>query len=92
MDIFPTNITYVIGAVVSWILFYYVVKMAVKNGIQEACQNKASHSGHNHSDSQPTPAQIKLQQQYDNGEIPFDIYQSEWNRLQIKNRDKQFKC
>ena len=81
MDIFPTYIFYVIGAVFSWILFYYVVKLAVKNGIEEARQNKSLHSGLNHSDSQPTPAQIKLRQQYDNGEITFDIYQSEWNRL-----------
>ena len=81
MDTFPTYIIYVIGAVVSWILFYYVVKLAVKNGIEEARQNKASHSDHTNSDSLPTPAQIKLRQQYDNGEITFDIYQSEWKRL-----------
>ena len=60
MDIFPTYIIYVIGAVMSWILFYYVVKLAVKNGIEETRQNKASHSSHNHSDSLATPAQIKL--------------------------------
>ena len=81
MDIFPTYIFYVIGAVFSWILFYYVVKLAVKNGIEEARQNKSSYSGHTNSDSLPTPAQIKLQQQYDNGEITFDVYQIEWNRL-----------
>ena len=81
MDIFPTYIIYVIGAVISWILFYYVVKLAVKNGIDEARQNKSLHSGRNHFDSQPTPAQIKLQQQYDNGEVTFDIYKSEWKRL-----------
>ena len=81
MDIFPTYIIYVIGALVSWILFYYVVKLTVKNGIEEARQNKESHSGHTNSNSLPTPAQIKLRQQYDNGEITFNIYQSEWNRL-----------
>ena len=56
MDSFPTYIIYVIGAVISWILFYYIVKLAVKNGIEEARQNKASHSGHTNSDSLPTPA------------------------------------
>ena len=62
MDIFPTYIFYIIGAVFSWILFYYVVKLAVKNGILQTLQNKASHSDHTNSDSLPTPAQIKLRQ------------------------------
>ena len=84
MDIFLTYIFYVIGAVFSWILFYYVVKCAVKNGIEEARQNKASHTDYTNFNSQPTPAQIKLRQQYDNGEITFDVYQFERDRL--KNR------
>ena len=67
MDIFQTYIFYVVGALFISLLFYYVVKLAVKNGIEEARQNKASHSGHTSSDSLATPSQIKLQQQYDNG-------------------------
>ena len=40
MDITTTIFIYIIAAIVSWIIFYYVVKEAVKNGIIEANTRK----------------------------------------------------
>ena len=64
---------------IGWIIFYYVVEFAVKNGIKEARQNKTFLFGNANADSLLTPAQIKLQNRYDIGEVTFDGYQFEWN-------------
>ena len=87
MTSFTTYIFYIIGIIISWIIFYYVVKAAVKNGIREASSDKIMPT--DFRDSKPEkPAnseQIKLQQRYDKGEITFEIYQSEWNKLNTVN-------
>lgn len=74
---------YIIGIIVGWIIFYYVVKAAVKNGIKEAHSNKEMPAAMNPRKSEmPTNQdQIRLQQRYDKGEISFEVYKSEWNKL-----------
>lgn len=78
-----TILLYVIGVIIGWFIFYYVVKAAVRNGIKEAHADKEVPTYI--KDSKPErPAnaeQIKLQQRYDKGEITLDVYQSEWNKL-----------
>ncbi len=74
---------YIIGAIVSWIIFYYVVKAAVKNGIKEARNNNevSTYIKNSKPERLANPEQAKLQQRYDKGEITFEVYQSEWNKL-----------
>jgi len=83
MTSFTTYLLYIVGIIVSWIIFYYVVKSAVRNGIREANPDKTLPTFFR--DSKPEkPAnseQIKLQKRYDKGEITFEIYQKEWNKL-----------
>lgn len=78
-----TFILYIIGTILAWLLFYYVVKSAVKNGIIEA-RNKNEHKTYLSESKAELPInseQIRLQKQYDNGEITFEIYQAEWKKL-----------
>jgi hypothetical protein len=78
-----TFILYIIGTIVALLLFYYVVKSAVKNGIIEA-HNKIEHKTYLSESKAELPInseQIRLQKQYDNGEITFEIYQAEWKKL-----------
>ena len=63
-------------------IFYYVVKAAVRNGIKEANSEKGLPS---FRDAKPeksaNPEQIKLQHRYDKGQITFEDYETEWNKL-----------
>ena len=83
MNSFTIYLLYIIGIIISWIILYYVVKAAVKNGIREAIPEKTLPTFFR--DSKPEKPvnleQIKLQQRYDKGEITFEIYQQEWNKL-----------
>ena len=78
-----TFLLYIIGGIIGWIIFYYVVKIAVKNGIIEARIKNENTS--NVKESRPelpiNSEQIKLQKQYDNGEITFETYQAEWKKV-----------
>lgn len=78
-----TILLYTIGAIISWFIFYYVVKAAVRNGIREARSDKElpAYVRENKPEKPANAEQIKLQQRYDKGEITFDLYQSEWNKL-----------
>ncbi|MBD0350429.1 MAG: hypothetical protein ICV65_04650 [Flavisolibacter sp.] len=78
-----TIFLYIVGVVISWIIFYYVVKAAVRNGIREARANKEVRTfiGNSTPERPANPAQARLQQQYDKGEITFKEYQSQWNKL-----------
>lgn len=73
----------IISFVVSWLLLYYVVKAAVKNGIKEARFDYTSKvtSANNFPNMALTTEQEQLQKRYDRGEITFEFYQAEWNRL-----------
>ena len=74
---------YIIGIIIIWVIFYYVVKAAVRNGIKEARPDNILPTSYrdNKSEKPANSEQIKLQQRYDKGEITFEIYQAEWNRL-----------
>ena len=78
-----TILLYVMGAAVSWFIFYYVVKAAVRNGIREAnLDNEAKTLVSTRKPEKPgNPEQLKLQQRYEKGEITLEEYQNEWNRL-----------
>jgi hypothetical protein len=76
---------YLLAAIIGWIILYYVVKAAVKNGIKEVQVEKGGSTKVTAFKPERTanPEQIKLQQRYDSGEITFEVYQSEWNKLSI---------
>jgi uncharacterized membrane protein len=81
-----TILLYIIGVIISWFVFYYVVKAAVRNGIRESRSDKEfSLNVRESKPEQPTNAeQLKLQKRYDKGEITFEAYQSEWNKLSTR--------
>jgi len=83
MTAFTIYLLYIIGIIISWIIFYYVVKAAVRNGIREASPDKilATYFKDNKPEKPANSEQIKLQQRYDKGEITFEDYQAEWNKL-----------
>ena len=87
MTSFTIYMFYIIGIIVSWIIFYFVVKAAVKNGIREAGPDKMfpTYFGSRKPEKPANSEQIKLQKRYDKGEITFDFYQSEWNKLNTAN-------
>ncbi len=71
---------YIVVPIVGLVIFYYLIKAAVKNGIIEAKEslnnltvNSASHF--------PNTAQIELQKRFDDGEITLEEYQAKWNEL-----------
>jgi uncharacterized membrane protein len=78
-----TIFLYILGAVISWLIFYFVVKAAVRNGIREARADKEAKTfiGNNTPEKPANSAQIKLQQQYDKGEITFEEFKSQWNKI-----------
>ena len=73
----------IIGVIIGWVIFYFVAKAAVRNGIKEArVDQEAPKYAKETKPERPVNAeQMKLQQRYDEGEIPFEEYQSEWNKL-----------
>jgi len=77
------NDHWIVGVILGWVILYYVIKTAVKNGILEARNSSASQASHRTASPElPTnPEQVRLQQRYDRGEITFDEYQAEWKRL-----------
>jgi hypothetical protein len=74
---------YIIGVIITWFIFYYVVKAAVRNGIREARFDKESQTYiiEGKPERPANSEQLKLQKRYDKGEITFEVYQSEWNKL-----------
>lgn len=78
-----TIFLYLIGALISWIIFYYVVKAAVRNGIREARSDKQvqNFTANSTPEKPANSAQMRLQQQYDKGEINFEDFKSQWNKL-----------
>jgi hypothetical protein len=83
MTTFIIYFLYFVGVVIGWVLLYYVVKSAVKNGIKEARVDTEfpTYIMDNKPEIQSNSEQRKLQQRYDKGEIPFEVFQSEWNKL-----------
>ncbi len=63
---------YLFATIIGWIIFYYTVKAAVKNGILEAKPNTsfpASNAVTSKPERAPNSEQKKLEMRYKNGEI-----------------------
>jgi hypothetical protein len=74
-----TYLIYIIGSIIGLMIFYYVVKTAVKHGIIEAKNTRYFEDR-----MLPPPIdseQLNLQKQYNNGEITFEEYQAEWKKV-----------
>jgi len=78
-----TIFLYILGGLISWLIFYFVVKAAVRNGIREARDDKEVKTfiGNSTPERPANSAQMKLQQQYDKGELTFEEFKSQWNKL-----------
>ena len=74
---------YVVCSIISLVIFYHIIKAAVKNGIIEARGNKevTTYSNDSKPERPANAEQTKLQQRYDKGEITFEEYKAEWNKL-----------
>jgi uncharacterized membrane protein len=74
---------YLVCSIISLVIFYHIIKAAVKNGIIEARAHKEASTYGNHSklERPANTEQEKLQQRYDKGEITFEEYKAEWNKL-----------
>ncbi len=75
---------WVIGVVLGWLLLYYIIKSAVVNGIRDSGLLEREHERYvaqKIHESEPSSAQRLLKQKYENGEIEFEAYKEEWNRL-----------
>lgn len=76
-----TIILYLVIAAVSLVVFYNIVKAAVRNGIREARKDLGSPKPVTRVEEKPlTEKQKDLQQKYNRGEITFEEYKVEWNR------------
>ena len=84
MILFGILFMYIAVAVIAWLILYYTVKAAVKNAIIESRTYKEvqTHKSNNIIIERPiNEGQVKLQQRYDKGEITFEAFQEEWNKL-----------
>ena len=74
---------YLVCSIISLVILYHIIKAAVRNGIIEARTNKDILINGNGSktERQANAEQSKLQRRYDKGEITFEEYKAEWNRL-----------
>ncbi|MGN6438489.1 MAG: DUF6019 family protein [Agriterribacter sp.] len=72
-------IFYLIGAIVAWIIFYHVVKAAVRNGIREARKDLEA-PVKPVQEKAPNARQLQLKEKYDKGEITFETYKAEWEK------------
>lgn len=75
---------WLVGIIVSWVLLYYIIKAAVMNGIRDSGLVQKIHDRYNESNLQENKysiAELSLKKRYENGEITFDEYKSEWNKL-----------
>lgn len=78
-----TILIFIFVGLIVWIIFYYVAKAAVRNGIKEALAEKETRAfaGRSTPDKPSNVAQQRLQQQYEKGEISFEEFQTRWNKL-----------
>ena len=78
-----TFIFYIIGSIIGLMIFFYVVKTAVKHGIIEARINNEyiSYVKERKPELPMNSKQLNLQNQYNNGEITFEEYQAEWKKV-----------
>jgi hypothetical protein len=69
-----TFIFYIIGSIIGLMIFYYVVKTAVKHGIIEAKYTRTRGF-----EDIPLPP-LNLHKKYNNGEITFEEFQAEMEK------------
>jgi hypothetical protein len=73
---------YIGCAVLGCIVFYYIIKAAVKNAILETkSETKKTEAIKSIGDKPPTPDQVALQKKYQNGEMSFDDYRTQFDLL-----------
>jgi hypothetical protein len=64
---------YLLGILLSVYVLYLIIKFGVRDGMLEANNKKIGNELLN-------PFQVELQRKYENGEISFETYKSEWNK------------
>lgn len=78
-----TLIFYIIGSLIGLLIFYNIVKAAVRNGIREARKDMkvpaVAKSGT--PEVEPNENQLELQERYNRGEITFEAYKAEWEKM-----------
>lgn len=83
MEIY-TLLFWAASIILGWILLYFVVKAAVVNGIRDSGlleRERKNQTEQKIHDTSPNSAQILLKQRYEKGELTFNAYVEEWNKL-----------
>jgi hypothetical protein len=76
-----TLIYYMAGSLIGLVIFYNIIKAAVRNGIREARKDaEPPVIAKGIPDVKPNEKQLELQERYNKGEITFDVYKSEWEK------------
>lgn len=75
------SLLYIIGIIIGLLILYYIIKAAVKNAILETRNASEPERRVTNLEKIPNSQQIALQKKYDNGEITFEEYKKEWDRL-----------
>ena len=75
-----TLLIYLLVALISLVIFYFLIKAAVRNGMIEANAEikNSSIAFKTKPENKPTTEQEKLKERYDKGEITFEEYQKQW--------------
>ncbi len=84
IDFTTVLLIYVAGAAIILAIIYYIIKAAVKNGIidaNEIINGKGKLYTKSVVESLPNSAQAELQKKYEKGELSFEEYKKEWDRL-----------
>lgn len=66
-------ILFIIGPIVFFGILYFVIRIGVRDGIQDSNWKKSN-------EDELNSLQLSLKKKYENGEISFETYQSEWNK------------
>jgi uncharacterized membrane protein len=75
---------WIVGIVLGLLLLYFVIKTAIVNGIRDSGLLEREHEIYverNILENKPNAAQVLLKEKYEKGELTFEIYKSEWNKL-----------
>lgn len=75
---------WIVGIVFWGFILYFIIKMAVVNGIKDSGILERRHDEYVEkkiAEHSPNSAQALLKERYEKGEMTFEEYKSEWNRL-----------
>lgn len=74
---------YILASIIGLLIFYNIIKAAVKNGIIEARDFKEVPAKRSPTtpEKPENAEQEKLRKRYERGEIKFEEYKTEWNKL-----------